>query len=87
MLECIKFGDCKVNMIQIGNEWFVIVCHISVALGVSSDSIKGILCNYLSPQYKFFRKEICIDISYEDFKLSTTIPAHWRVILSLTHLD
>ena len=50
MLECIKFGDCKVNMIQIGNEWFVIVCHISVALGVSSDSIKGILCNYLSPQ-------------------------------------
>ena len=36
MLECIKFGYCKVKTIQIGDEWFVAVRHIGIALGVSS---------------------------------------------------
>ena len=31
---------------QIEDEWFVSVCHIGIALGVSSDTLKGIL-NYL----------------------------------------
>ena len=47
MLECIKFWDCKVKTIQIGNEWFVAVSRIDIALGVSSDTLKGIVRNYL----------------------------------------
>ena len=37
MLECIKFGDCKIKTIQIEDQWFVSVCHIGIALGVSPD--------------------------------------------------
>ena len=48
MLECIKFGDCKVKTIQ----WFVAVRHIGIALGVSSDTLKGIVRNHLSQQDK-----------------------------------
>ena len=49
MLKCIKFGDCKVKTIQIGNEWFVSVRHIGIALVVSSDALKDIIRNqYLS---------------------------------------
>ena len=42
MLECIKFGDCKIETIQIEDEWLVFVHHIGIALGVSSDTLKGI---------------------------------------------
>ena len=41
MLECIKFGDCKKKTMQTEDEWFVSVCHIGIALGVSSDTLKG----------------------------------------------
>ena len=64
MLECIKFGDCKIKTIQIENEWFVSVRHISIALGMSSDTSKGIVRNHLPQQYKFSRKEIDIDDSF-----------------------
>ena len=41
MLECIKFGDCKIKTIQKEDKWFVSVRHIGTALGVSSDILKG----------------------------------------------
>ena len=63
MLECMKFGDCKVKVIQIENEWFVALLHIGIALGVNSDTLKGIIRNYLPQQYKFSGKEIVIDSS------------------------
>ena len=47
MLECIKFGDCKINTIQIEDEWFVFVCHIDMALGVSSDTLKVIVRHHI----------------------------------------
>ena len=52
MLECIKFGDCKIETIQTKNEWFVSTRHISIALGVSSDTLKGIVCHHLPQQYR-----------------------------------
>ena len=52
MLECIKFGGCKIKTIQIKDEWFVSVRHIGIALGVSSDTLKGIVRHQLPPQYK-----------------------------------
>ena len=33
MLECIKFGDCKIKTTQIEDEWFVSVRHFGIALG------------------------------------------------------
>ena len=30
MLECIKFGDCKIKTIQIDNEWFASLRHIGL---------------------------------------------------------
>ena len=63
MLECIKFGDCKIKIIQIKDEWFVSVCHIGIALSLSSDTLKGIVSHHLPQQYKFSRKEINIDDS------------------------
>ena len=42
MLECIKFGDCKIKTIQIKDEWLVPVRHIGIALGVGSDTLKSI---------------------------------------------
>ena len=61
MLECIKFEDCKIKAIQIQDEWFVSVRHIGIALGVGSDTLKGIVRHHLPQQYKFSRKEINID--------------------------
>ena len=87
MLECTKFGDCKVKTIQIGNEWFVAVRHIDIALGVNPDTLKGIVCNHLPQKYKFSRKLIGIDSSYDGSKLFTTIPGACRVILASTHPD
>ena len=87
MLECIKFGDCKIKTIQIENEWFVSVRHIGITLGVISVTLKGIVRNHLPQQYKFSRKEINIDDPYDGSKLFTTIPGAFRVILGSTHPD
>ena len=40
MLECIKFGDCKIKTIQKEDKWFESVRHIGIALGVSFDILK-----------------------------------------------
>ena len=74
MLECIKFGDCKIKTIQIEDEWFVSVRHIGIALGVGPDTLKGIVRHYLLLQYRFSRKEINIGDFYDGSKLFTTIP-------------
>ena len=47
LLECIKFGDCKIKTMQIEDKWFVSVRHIGIALGVSSDTLKGIVRHHL----------------------------------------
>ena len=61
--------------------------HIHIALGISSDTLKGKVRHHLPQQYKFSRKEINIDDSYDGFKLFTTIPGACRVILGSTHPD
>ena len=53
MLECIKFGHCKTKTIQIEGKWFVPVSHIGIALGVGSDTLKGIVRHHLPQKYKF----------------------------------
>ena len=87
MLECIKLGDCKTKTIQIEDEWFVSMRHIGIALGISFNTLKGIVCHHLPQQYKFSRKEINIDDDYDGSKLFTTIPGACRVILGSTHPD
>ena len=47
MLECIKFGDCKIKTIQIEDEWVVSVPHIGIALSVASHTLKGIVRHHL----------------------------------------
>ena len=63
------------------------VRHIGIALGVGSDTLKGIVRHHLPQQYKFSRKEINIDDSYDGSKLFTTIPGACRVILGSKHPD
>ena len=87
MLECIKFGDCKIKTIQIEDEWFVSVRHIGIALGVGPETLRGIKRHHLAQQYKFSKKEISIDDSYDGSKLFTTIPGACRVILGSKHRD
>ena len=87
MSECIKFGDCKIKTRQIEDEWFVYVRHIGIALGVLSDTLKGIVRHHLPQQYKLSRKEINTDDPFDGSKLFTTIPGVYRVILGSTHLD
>ena len=87
MLECINFGDCKLKTIQIEDEWFVSVRHIDIALGVGPDTLKGLVRHHLPQQYKFSRKEISIDESYDGCKLFTTTTGDCRVILGSTHPD
>ena len=87
MLECIKFGDCKIKTIQIEDEWFVSVRHIGIALGVGPETLRGIVRHHLAQQYKFSKKEISIDDSYDGSKLFTTIPGACRVILGSKHRD
>ena len=87
MLECIKFGDCKIKTIQIEDEWFVSVRHTSIILGVRSVALKVIVRNHLPAQYKFSKKEINIDDPYDGSKLFTTIPGACGVILGSTHPD
>ena len=60
MLECIKFGDCKIKTIQIEDEWFVSVRHIGIALGVGSDTFKGIVRHYLPQQYNFQENKLIL---------------------------
>ena len=87
MLECIKFGDCKIKTMQIEDEWFVSVRHTGIALGVNADTLKGVVRHHLPQQYKFSRKGINIDDDYDGSKLFTTIPGACRVILGSTHPD
>ena len=87
MLECIKFCDCKIKTIQIEDTWFVSVRHIGITLVVSSVTLKGIVRHHLPQQYRFSRKEINIDNSYDGSKLFTTIPGACRVILGSIHPD
>ena len=75
------------KVIQIGNTWFVSVRQSGIALGVSPDTLKGIVRHHLPEQYKFSRKEININDSYDGSKLFTTIPGVCRVILGSTHRD
>ena len=63
------------------------LCVIGTALGVSSGTLKGIVSHHLLQQYKFSRKEIKIDVSYDGSKLITTIPGACRVILVSTRPD
>ena len=85
MLECIKFGDCKIKTIQTEDKWFVSVRHIGIALGVGPDTLKGMAHYHLPQQYTFSRKEINIDDSYDSSKLFTIIPGACRVIVGSTH--
>ena len=87
MSECIKFGDCKIKTRQIEDEWFVSVRHIGTALGVLSDTLKGIVRHHLPQQYKLSRKEINIDDPFDGSKLFTAMPGVCRVILGSTHPD
>ena len=87
MLECIKFGDFKIKTIQMKDDWFVSVRHIYITLGVSPDTLKGIVRHHLPQQYKFSRKEISIDDFYDSSKLFTTIPGACRVLLGSIHPD
>ena len=48
MLECIKFGDCKIKTMQIEDECFVSMLHIGIAFGVGPDTLKGIVRHHLS---------------------------------------
>ena len=63
------------------------VHHIRIALGVSPNTLKGIVRHHLLQQYKFLRKEINIDDDYDGSKLLTTIPGACRVILGSTNPD
>ena len=74
MLECLKLGDFKIKTVQIEDESFASALHICTALGVSSDTLKGIVRHHLPQQYKFSRKKINIEDSYGGSKLFTTIP-------------
>ena len=60
MLECIKFGDCKIKTIQIEDEWFVSVRHIGIALGVSSDTLKGIYVIIYLSNINFQEKKLIL---------------------------
>ena len=82
-----KFGDCKIRTIKIEDEWFMPVRHIGISLCVVSHTLKGILRHHLPQEYKFSRKEINIDDSYDCSKLFTIIPVACRVILGSKHPD
>ena len=65
MLECIKFGNFKIKTIQIGDEWFVSVRHIRIALGVGLDTLKGIVCHHLPS----FTHHLVCNINFQENKL------------------
>ena len=82
MLQCIKFGVCKVKTLSRGSEWSVGVRHIGIALGVNSETLKGIVRNHL-PQliYHSFPEKNW----YNGSKLFIIIPGVCPVILGSTH--
>ena len=47
--------------------------HIGIVLGSSFDTLKGKVRKHSPQQNKFLRKEIDIDISYDGYKLFTTM--------------
>ena len=85
MLECIKFGDCKIKTIQTEEKWFVYVRHIGIESGVGPDTLKGMAHYHLPQQYTFSIKEVNIDDSYDGCKLFTTISSACRIIVGSTH--
>ena len=68
------------------DEWFASVPDIGIILGAGLDTLKVIAHHHLPLQYKFSRKQIDIDDSYDGSILFTTIPGACRVILGSTHL-
>ena len=87
MIECIKFGNCKVNTIQVGDDCYVAVKNIGISLDVNNDTLKGIVRNHLPSDLRYSRKYIGLDILYGGAKLFTTIAGACRVILGSTHPD
>ena len=73
--------------IQIEDEWFVSVRNIGIALGVSPDTLKSIVRHRLPQQYKFSRKKLNINDSYDCSTLFATIPGACGVILGSAHPD
>ena len=65
----------------------VCVCASGIKLGVSSDTLKGIVRHHLPQQYKFSRKEINIDHPNDSSKLFTTITGTCSVILCSKNPD
>ena len=65
----------------------VCVCASGIKLGVSSDTLKGIVRHHLPQQYKFSRKEININNPYDGSKLFTTMSVAYRVILGSKYPD
>ena len=63
VLEYIRFTDCKVRTIHTGNESFASLRQMFIALGVNSNTLKGIVRNHSTQQYKFWRKGLGTDIS------------------------
>ena len=61
--------------------------HIGIALGISCNTLKGIVRHHLTQQYTFSRKEININDSYDGSKLFTIIRGGCRVILGSAHPD
>ena len=55
MLECIIFSDFKIKTKQIEDERFASMGHIGIALGVGSDTLKGIVRHHLPQQYKLMK--------------------------------
>ena len=63
------------------------VRHIGIALGIVSDTLKGIVRHHLLEQYKFSRKETNFDDSYDGSKLFNSIPDAYRIVLVSIHPD
>ena len=61
------------------------MAYISIALDVSSNTLKRIVRIHLPQQYKFSRNEVGIDISYNGSKFSTTMPWASKVKLDSTY--
>ena len=67
MLECTKFGDCKIKTIQIEDEWFESVRHIGIALGIryiKGDNVIIYLRNINFKEKKLILTTIMMAISY-----------------------
>ena len=85
MLECLKFGNNNVPTIQVGDNIYVAVKDIGLALGVDKNTLNAIVRNHLPKELKLNKKDIDLDIAFHRFKLFTTITGACRVILGSTH--